>query len=174
MLTAFASAKKKLPALKLILAPRDPKRSKKLMEQILSPHHPVLFSQLKPGRGDQDLILIDEMGLLATSYAICDLAFIGGSLLPFGGHNPLEPAMFGKPVLFGPHMTDFLEVADLLMDEKGGLRVETASQIQANLEKILENPGLSDQMGAASYRVFSGNAGAVARTINKMEDLNFV
>ncbi len=174
LLTAFASAKKKLPNLKLILAPRDPKRSKKLMGQIPSFHHPVLFSQLKPGRGDQDLILIDEMGLLAASYAICDLAFIGGSLLPLGGHNPLEPAMFGKPVLFGPHMTDFLEVADLLVDEKGALRVETAFQIQAGLEEILEDPVLAKQMGNACYRVFFGNAGAVERTIDKMEDLYFV
>lgn len=175
ILEVFASVKKKYPNLKLILAPRDPKRSEKLMGQISSiHHHPVLFSQLKPGREDPDLILIDRMGLLATTYAICDLALIGGSILPFGGHNPLEPAMFGKPVLFGPHMTDFLEVADLLEDEKGAIMVETAFQIQAKLEGILENPTLAEQMGGACYRVFSKNAGAVTRTLKKMEDLFFV
>jgi 3-deoxy-D-manno-octulosonic-acid transferase len=173
LLAAFASAKKSMPNLKLILAPRDPKRSEKLMGQ-MSSHHPVLFSQLKQNTGPHDLILIDSMGLLAISYAICDLAFIGGSLVPQGGHNPLEPAMFGKPVLFGPHMTDFLEVADLLVDEKGALRVETASQLQATLEGILGNPVLAEEMGGNSYRFFSKNAGAVARTIKKMEDLHLV
>ncbi|MCP3941303.1 MAG: 3-deoxy-D-manno-octulosonic acid transferase [Desulfobacteraceae bacterium] len=175
LLAVFASVKKNMPNLKLILAPRDPKRSEKLMEQIPSfPHHPVLFSQLKPGRSRHDIILIDQMGLLALTYAICDLAFIGGSLLPLGGHNPLEPAMFGKPVLFGPHMTDFLQIADLLVDEKGALRVETASQIQEKLEGILKNPALAEQMGKACYKVFLGNAGAVDRIITKLEELNFV
>ncbi len=174
LLEVFTSVKKNIPNLKLILAPRDPKRSEKFMGQIPSPLHPVLFSQLKPGTGNHDLILVDTMGLLAKTYAICDLAFIGGSLLPFGGHNPLEPAMFGKPILFGPHMTDFMEIADLLKDEKGALVVETKSQIQAKLEGILEDPVLEKQMGAASYRVFSGNTGAVDRTLKKMEDLHFV
>ncbi|MBU1696159.1 MAG: 3-deoxy-D-manno-octulosonic acid transferase, partial [Proteobacteria bacterium] len=126
-LDAFASVKKKIPNLKLILAPRDPKRSEKLIRQIPShPYHPVLFSQLKLGMKNHDLIFIDRIGLLATSYAICDIAFIGGSMVPQGGHNPLEPAMFGKPVLFGPHMTDFLQVSNLLVKEKGACRVETA------------------------------------------------
>ncbi len=174
-LDAFASVKKKIPNLKLILAPRDPKRSEKLIRQIPShPCHPVLLSQLKPGIKNHDLIFIDSLGLLASSYAICDIAFIGGSMVPQGGHNPLEPAMFGKPVLFGPYMTDFLEIADLLVDEKGALRVETASQIQAVLEGVIENPVLAKQMGDACYRVFSKNAGAVAKTIKKMEDLHFV
>ena len=114
------------------------------------------------------------MGLLAMAYAICDLAFIGGSLVPFGGHNPLEPAMFGKPVLFGPHMTDFLQVADLLVDVKGALWVETRSQIQEKLEEILVNPVLVKQMGEAGFKVFSQNAGAVVRTVKKMEALGFV
>jgi 3-deoxy-D-manno-octulosonic-acid transferase len=171
LLTAFAFAKKKMPNLKLILAPRDPKRCEKLMGQ-LSSHNPGLLSKLKPGKNDQ-LILVDRMGLLATAYAICDLAFIGGSLLPFGGHNPLEPAMFGKPILFGPHMTDFLEVADLLVAKKGALGVENAS-LQAALKEILESDALAAQMGYACYRIFSENAGAVERTIQKMEELNFV
>ena len=175
LLEAFTSVKKNIPNLKLILAPRDPKRSEQIMGQIpFSSHHPVLFSQLKPGKGDHDVIVVDQMGLLAMTYAVCDLAFIGGSLLPFGGHNPLEPAMFGKPILFGPHMTDFMEIADLLVDGKGAHRVETASQIQAKLQRIFEDPVLAKQMGDAGYRVFFGNTGAVDRTLKRMEDLHFV
>lgn len=175
LLDAFTSVKKKIPELKLILAPRDPKRSEKLIKK--APAHPcscVLFSELKPGMGSQDIIFMDKMGVLAASYAICDLAFIGGSLVPQGGHNPIEPAMFGKPVLLGPHYTDFLQVSDLLVEENGACRVETGFELEEKLEKILKNPSLAAQMGEASYRVFSGNSGAVARTIDKMEDLAFV
>ena len=175
VLDAFASVKKKIPGLKLILAPRDPKRSKKLIKQIPShPYHPVLFSQLKPGIKNHDLIFIDRIGLLATSYAICDIAFIGGSMVPQGGHNPLEPAMFGKPILFGPHMTDFLQVSDMLVEKFGACRVETTSELEGKLEEILKSPDLAAQMGEACHRVFAGNAGAVDRIINKMEDLNLV
>ena len=175
LLDAFAAVKKSIPNLKLILAPRDPKRGEQIMGQISSSsHHPVLFSQLTPGKGDHDIIVVDRMGLLAIAYAVCDLAFIGGSLLPFGGHNPLEPAMFGKPILLGPHTTDFLEIADLLMAEKGARRVETASQIQAELQGILKDSVLAKQMGDACYRVFAGNTGAVDRILKRMEDLHFV
>ena len=175
LLAAFAAVKKNIPHLKLILAPRDPKRSEKLLGQIpCTPHPPVLFSEIRTGVQKHDILVVDTMGLLAMAYAICDLAFIGGSLLPFGGHNPLEPAMFGKPVLFGPHMTDFLQVADLLVDAKGALRVETRSQIQEKLEEILVNPVLAKQMGEAGFKVFSQNAGAVVRTVKKMEALGFV
>ncbi|RLB94354.1 MAG: 3-deoxy-D-manno-octulosonic acid transferase [Deltaproteobacteria bacterium] len=175
LLDAFSAVKKSIPNLKLILAPRDPKRSERIMGQISSPpHHPVLFSQLTPGKEDHDLIVLDKIGELSRTYAVCDLAFIGGSLLPFGGHNPLEPAMFGKPILFGSHMTDFIEIADLLMTEQGAHRVETISQIHSKLQGILQDPVLAKQMGDASYRVFSGNTGAVDRTLTKMEDLHFV
>ena len=177
LLDVFAAVKKNIPNLKLILAPRDPGRGEKLMGQMpFLSHPPVLFSALAGAlvSENHDLIILDQMGLLAAAYAVCDIAFIGGSLLPFGGHNPLEPAMFGKPVLFGSHMTDFLEIADLLVDAKGAVRVETSSQIQASLEEILGSSDLAGQMGAACYNVFSGNSGAVTRTIQKMEALSFV
>ena len=175
LLEAFALVKKNFPNLKLILAPRDPNRSEKLMGQIASSLHPVvLLSQLTNDSGHPDIILIDSMGLLATAYAICDIAFIGGSLIPLGGHNPLEPALFAKPILLGPHMTDFLEVSDLLVAAKGALQLESAFQIHNYLEEVLGNYGLAKQMGAASFQVFSENTGAVARTLKKMEDLGFV
>jgi 3-deoxy-D-manno-octulosonic-acid transferase len=145
------------------------------MGQMSSPlHRPVLLSQVTKDSQAHDLIVVDEMGLLAMAYAVCDIAFIGGSLLPFGGHNPLEPAMFGKPILLGPHMTDFLEITDLLVAEQGACKVETASQIRAQLQEILQDPGRSKQMGDACYRVFSGNIGAVDKILKKMEALHFV
>jgi 3-deoxy-D-manno-octulosonic-acid transferase len=173
LLEAFASVKKNFPNLKLILAPRDPNRSEKLMGLASFAHHSVLFSQLKQDSGQKDIILIDSLGLLVTAYAICDIAFIGGSLIPLGGHNPLEPALFGKPILLGPHMTDFLEVSDLLKVAKGAVQVDSVS-LHRYLEKLLGNDVLAKQMGTASFQVFLENSGAVARTLKKMEDLHFV
>lgn len=177
LIDAFTSLKKKIPNLKLILAPRDPKRGEKLMDLAIS-HSPILLSQLKPqikaSMEKHDLVFIDRLGKLATAYAICDIAFIGGSLVPQGGHNPLEPAMFGKPILFGPHMTDFSQVACLLLDAKGACQVETDFDIQAKLEEILTTPALAAEMGQASHGVFIANAGAVDRILKKMEDLGFV
>ncbi len=170
---AFAVLKKQIPTLKLIIAPRDPKRSGVLMD-LAAPLSPILLSQLKPGGGNHDIVFIDSLGKLATAYAICDAAFIGGSLIPQGGHNPLEPAIFGKPILFGPHMTDFSQVARLLMEAKGACQVKTRLDLQARLEEILTNPVLAAQMGGANFQVFSAHAGAVDRTLNKMEALGFV
>jgi 3-deoxy-D-manno-octulosonic-acid transferase len=132
------------------------------------------LSQSGPDNSHHDVIIIDGLGLLATAYAVCDAAFIGGSLVPRGGHNPLEPAMFGRPILFGPYMTDFVEVSHLLIQQKGAFQVDTARQLADKLAAILTDPELGDQMGRAGLRVFSRNAGAVDRIISRMEDLNLV
>jgi 3-deoxy-D-manno-octulosonic-acid transferase len=176
VLDVFASMKPKIPGLKLILAPRDPGRSRQVIKNILlsDKWNPVLLSQSGPDNSHHDVIIIDGLGLLATAYAVCDAAFIGGSLVPRGGHNPLEPAMFGRPILFGPYMTDFVEVSHLLIQQKGAFQVDTARQLADKLAAILTDPELGDQMGRAGLRVFSRNAGAVDRIISRMEDLNLV
>ncbi|WP_022664381.1 3-deoxy-D-manno-octulosonic acid transferase [Desulfospira joergensenii] len=178
ILTAFGRLREKIPKLKLILAPRDPGRCKKLIDQIRKKEEfqPVFWSACQDGAGtgssdscSHDLILMDVMGILASSYAICDIAFIGGSLVKFGGHNPLEPAMFGKPVLFGPHMADFLEVAALLKQGRGAVEVCDAEDLAAALENILTHPELAGEMGRSNLRIFRENSGAVDRTIQIME-----
>jgi 3-deoxy-D-manno-octulosonic-acid transferase len=82
--------------------------------------------------------------------------------------------MFGRPILFGPYMTDFVEVSHLLIQQKGAFQVDTARQLADKLAAILTDPELGDQMGRAGLRVFSRNAGAVDRIISRMEDLNLV
>lgn len=175
LVAAFTSLKKKNLQLKLILAPRDPKRSSKLIQRrIMAGSSPVLLSELKCGSKGHDIVIIDSLGVLASAYGICNIAFVGGSLVPLGGHNPLEPAMFEKPVLFGPHMTDFSEVAGLLTAAEGGLTIGRPGQLEKALEKILTDNKLAVRMGSSAGRVFFSNAGAVDRTIKRMGDLNLV
>ncbi|MBW2655606.1 MAG: 3-deoxy-D-manno-octulosonic acid transferase, partial [Deltaproteobacteria bacterium] len=93
----------------MILAPRDPERCPAILSYFLSQDvHTAFMSTMDKSSTSPDVVLVDKMGALSRLYALCDVAFIGGSMVGQGGHNPLEPAAFSKPVLFGPDMSDFL------------------------------------------------------------------
>ena len=174
VLDAFKQAKKQIPGLKLILAPRDPQRCAGLFKQVSekSELHPALFTSLwekEMADISKDLILLDVMGILSSSYAVCDIAFIGGSLVSLGGHNPLEPAMFGKPILFGPQMADFFEIAGLLKTSGGAVEVKGSSDMAAIVARVLSDPQAVEEMGCAALKVFKDNSGAVDRTVKIME-----
>lgn len=167
MVEAFLKVKKTLPEIKLIIAPRDPARSRRLMASLPIPHNrSACLSDDDRQKQQADIVFIDTMGELARAYGICDIAFIGGSLVERGGHNPLEPAMFGKPVIFGPHMTDFREVAGLLVNAGGAIQVETPDRLDGQVQALLTDSGQKDQMGAAAGEVFLNNSGAVDRTLD--------
>jgi 3-deoxy-D-manno-octulosonic-acid transferase len=120
------------------------------------------------------VILVDRMGELSRLYAICDVAFIGGSMVRQGGHNPLEPAAFSKPVLFGADMSDFLLISNMLMESGGARRVESEIQLVKEIETILENNETGQYMGSRNFEIFSKNSGAVQRTIENMKSLNIL
>jgi 3-deoxy-D-manno-octulosonic-acid transferase len=168
----FQQVRKRVPGLKLLLAPRDPARCSRVAEEISKKGgSPVLLSTTRKQPEDADVMLLDCLGLLAKVYAVCDVAFIGGSLVPCGGHNPLEPAMFEKPVLFGPHMEDFTEVADLLTARKGAVQVADAGSLARHLTDLLTRPDRAAEMGHNAFAVFQENAGAVARTLAVLSPL---
>lgn len=162
----FQQVRKQVPGLKLLLAPRDPARCARVADEISKKGgRPVLLSTTRNQPKDADVMLLDCLGVLANAYAVCDVAFIGGSLVPCGGHNPLEPAMFEKPVLFGAHMEDFAEVADLLTARQGAVQVEDAGSLTRHLTDLLTRPDRAAEMGYNASAVFQENAGAVARTL---------
>lgn len=176
ILAAFEQIKKTMPDLRLILAPRDPRRCAGLAGRIPKKFAQNFWSacQEHPGQSQAcDVVLMDILGILAASYAICDIAFIGGSLVASGGHNPLEPAAFGKPVLFGPWMTDFFEVADLLRLRQGAVTVRNGQDLAQTLGRILSDPELAENMGRAGRQIFRENSGAVNRTLTIMEQQFF-
>lgn len=162
----FLKVRSRVPGLKLVIAPRDPARSSRVAGEIAKRGGaPVLLSTTRHSPQDADVMLLDCLGVLAQAYGVCDAAFVGGSLVPCGGHNPLEPAMFRKPILFGPHMDDFAEVADLLLDRKGACQVADAASLARHLTDLLTRPDLAEDMGNRALRVFQENAGAVDRTL---------
>jgi len=139
----------------------------------LAPYFSACLSHNETEKGKADILFIDAMGELAMAYALCDVAFIGGSLVKEGGHNPLEPAMFGKPVLFGPHMTDFREIENLLLDAGGAVRVENVKGLGQAVVSLLTDTNGGD-MGDAAKGVFYDNAGALKRIFQQLEGYFFV
>ena len=168
---AFDQVRKNSPELKLIIAPRDPNRCQELIRELpISVYKVSCYSDNTDDKNGSDILFLDTIGVLARAYGLCELAFIGGSMVPLGGHNPLEAAMFAKPVLFGPNMTDFFEVADLLVDGDGALQVDDGPQLTKRVAELLENEQLCARMGQAAQKVFLSNSGALDRVIEKVED----
>jgi 3-deoxy-D-manno-octulosonic-acid transferase len=172
----FWDLKKKSPNLVLMIAPRDPERCEKILPLFLDKKIPAVSMNQPGAKGSSEpqVVLIDKMGILAMLYAICDLAFVGGSMVKKGGHNPLEPAAFLKPVLFGPHMTDFFEVSKILTHSSGAMTVQTKEELKTAVLSIVNDKEKQKKMGARNYQVFKENSGAVERTITVLEQMNFV
>ncbi len=140
------------PELCLIIAPRTPDRAasiKKYCEKngyavsLRSEHH-------APPLPHGGVLLLDSMGELAACYQLADIAFIGGSLVNERGHNPVEPALFGRPVLFGSSMEDFSEIATLLLDGGGAFQVQDGAALIAALRPLLDSETTRNSTGRAA------------------------
>jgi len=116
-----------------------------------------------------EVLVVDSLGQLLRLYAAADVAFVGGSLLPFGGHNPLEPASYGLPVLFGPHMEHCLESAHLLLDSDGGLQVENGRQLQEQIDRLLQDGEERQRRGASALQAVQNSLGASRRTAQALK-----
>lgn len=172
LLSVFLQVRKAIPGLKLIIAPRDPGRSRQVARELAGRGWPpVLLSQTRKPPENSPVMLLDCLGILSSAYAVCDVAFIGGSLVSCGGHNPLEPAMFRKPVLFGPHMEDFSQVTDLMLAGNAACRVTDAAHLAKTLETLLSRPDQAAEMGGRAFSVFQQNAGAVALSLKYLARL---
>lgn len=111
------------------------------------------------------VIILDTRGELAALYREATLVFVGGSLVPVGGHNPLEPAAWGKAVVFGPYMDHFAEVADLLIRQEAGIQVHDAQAMADAMAALLKDRSRLDRMGKAAAELVVTNQGAVARNV---------
>jgi 3-deoxy-D-manno-octulosonic-acid transferase len=111
------------------------------------------------------------MGELSRMYSFCDIAFIGGSLVPDGGHNPLEPAAFGKPVLFGPYMDDFTEISSDLLGKNAAIVCHDDDDIFEVLKQLLVNGPLRQEMGDQGQALVLQHRGVTRR---HLEIINFL
>jgi 3-deoxy-D-manno-octulosonic-acid transferase len=161
------------PDLCLILVPRHPDRCRVVGELLSS--HDLLYSlrseiegvpiPMAPGT----VLLVDTVGELLQFYAVADLIFVGGSLVPVGGHNILEAALLKKPVLFGPHMHNFKEISRLLVKAGGGLVISEGEEFYRVATNLLADSQRCQDMGAKGYALLQDNRGATERTLQAIE-----
>ncbi len=168
LLAGFGQLIKQWPAMKLILAPRDPERAD-LVKTLAAGYglKAACLSDLEgqPSASPAAVIVIDRIGILAQAYALGDLAFVGGSLVAAGGHNPLEPAACGKPVLFGPDMSDFRLIAALLVQNGGAFRVSNEVDFTTQVTRLFKDQDFARTTGQNAYQIIAAHSGAVHRTM---------
>jgi len=172
VLRAFAQIRNEMPGALLIIAPRHPERFEEVAElcrefKFLFVRHSHRISRTP----EVDVYLVDTIGELPQFYAASDVAFVGGSLLPFGGHNVLEPASMGTPVLVGPHTYNFSEICQLL-EQAGALRVATDDRSLAEfvLSWLADSNG-RDKAGHIGCEIVRQHRGATERTIEIIDEL---
>ncbi len=154
-----------LPEAVLILVPRHPQRFAEVAGLLdKSGLRWLRRSQRNPDRQTQ-VLLGDSMGEMYAYFAAADLAFVGGSLVPVGGHNVLEPAALGLPVLFGPHMHNFIAARDLLLQHQAAQALESAADLAPALRKLFGDAARRTAMGAAGKTAVEANRGALEKLL---------
>ncbi len=173
LLEVFRDLRRSREDLCLLLAPRHPERLDEVERLVRRAGLTwVRRSQLpaKPLDG-ASVILLDTMGELALLYAAATVVFIGGSLIPHGGQNMLEPAAVGRPVLHGPHMGNFAEMRDLFRQAGAAIQVEDGIGLGEKLAALLDDPARADRMGKAGRQIVETHRGAGRRTLDLLEAL---
>ena len=172
LLNAFAQLRKRFDDIILLIVPRNPERASDVCDLFASSGWSTAMT------GDQeeisreglfDVIVVDTMGMLRQLYALADISFVGGSLVREGGHNPLEPAAFAKPIIFGPDMSDFPWVAEMLINAGGALQVKGGEEFIEAASTLLTDGDRARRMGDQALIVFQNNKGAVDRTLEVIE-----
>jgi 3-deoxy-D-manno-octulosonic-acid transferase len=161
----------------LILAPRHPDRFRIVAELLTS--RGLRFARRSEeaaadgalAGGDAQVLLVDTVGELGALYAQADVAFVGGSLVPIGGHNLLEPAALGVPVLTGPYYSNGKDIARLLLARGAALQVNDARELAAAVKRLSADPAERRRMGAIGREIIDANRGSVARLIAFIEPL---
>jgi 3-deoxy-D-manno-octulosonic-acid transferase len=154
----------------LVLAPRHPERCDDVERLIHAERlrHERISRLEGPISAETDLLLVDTLGQLARLYGAATLAFVGGSLVPIGGHNVLEPAALGIPVLFGPHTQHFAEPAQALLDAGGARRVADGPGLARALIELLGEADTRSRTAQRALQVVARNQGAMERTIEML------
>jgi 3-deoxy-D-manno-octulosonic-acid transferase len=180
VLKAFGSILQKWPEALLIMAPRKPERFAAAGDIVAqSGWRPIRRSGISlaglsagildnAGHTDKSVLLLDTIGELAALYSIADTVFIGGSLEPAGGHNPLEPAAFAKAPVFGFSMDNFREIAATLLEAGAAIQVDSAPQLGNAWAGLLEDASRRAQMGIAAREIVERNRGATAATLDRL------
>lgn len=165
ILEAYRKLRCAHPQIYLVLVPRNPERTDEILHlgKTLQ-QHGVKRSEDSDDSGDY--LLVDTIGELVELYRYCHIAFVGGSLVAEGGHNPIEPAIMSVPVLFGPHMEDFHEIAADLVAAQGASVITAERQLTSTLSELIVNDSLRSHMGRCASACITAQQGVITRHID--------
>ncbi len=171
VLASYAELTKKFSGLKLLIAPRHIERSCDIAVLVKrSGFVPALLSISDTGRSPdpKSVFILDAIGRLNDFYSIADVVFIGGSLIRHGGQNPIEPAVYGKPIIFGPHMFNFKNISEAFLQKDAAIRVESAEDMTAVLYNLIADANRRSEICKHSKEVVAAYRGATERVLNEM------
>ena len=171
LLPVFQQLKKHIPEMLLMIAPRHPERFRQVKN--LCEEYGLAVVMRSEGSSisaSTDVYVADSMGELKMLYAAADVAFVGGSMVPVGGHNVLEPALVGVPVLFGPEMFNFKEIAERILAEQAALQCEDSESVVKAVLRIKEDADFRNKMTAKAKAFVLRNQGATRRIADMLEE----
>jgi 3-deoxy-D-manno-octulosonic-acid transferase len=172
LLDVWKELLKSEPELVMVLAPRHPERFRAL-EALLERSRMRWMKRSAWGAekiGAGTIVLLDTIGELASVYSLASVAFVGGSLVAAGGHNPLEPAQFGVPIVMGPHYANFTAITDMLR-KADALRISKKEELAGAFADLLRDRPQAEAMGARAKKVFEEQAGATERCVAEIREV---
>lgn len=174
LIESYLQTRTEFPEIFLIIAPRNVQRGQEIKE-IASAHSLTVSmrteSTHKLAQISPDIFILDTIGELAACYSLAQIAFVGGSLVSKGGHNPIEPASMGIPVLFGPHMEDFSEIAHSLMECSGGTTIENGDELSQRLKEYLKSPEKRESNGLSAKQFVDSYKGVIDKHLQLIQTL---
>ena len=155
--------------MRTVLVPRHPERTASVVDVLAAEFRTVLWS--KQGEemaplAEDDIVIVDTIGQLDDFYGACDVAFVGGSLIPRGGQNMLEPAALGRAVAFGPHVFNFQRDVDQLLADRAAWQISDKESLVDDLCTLLLDEDLRRQLGARAVELIRRNRGSSQRTLD--------
>jgi 3-deoxy-D-manno-octulosonic-acid transferase len=176
LLSVYRRLRQQYPDLLLVLAPRHMDRVAVVMQHVQASGLRALrrsrYARYAAETSDgAPVIVLDTLGELAALYGLCTVAFVGGSLVPIGGHNILEPAVYARPVFFGPHMHHFPELATMLCVAGGAVQVHSEGELYDGIARLLARPDEAYAMGQRALQTLMANRGALDRTLQAITAL---
>jgi 3-deoxy-D-manno-octulosonic-acid transferase len=173
VLSAFAAVRRAQPAALLIVAPRKPERFAEAEALAAAEGHRVVrrTALAVDAEPKADVVILDTIGELAQLFHVATVVFVGGSLVDHGGHNILEPAVHGKPIVFGPYMQNFAEIADQFLANQAAVQVRSPDELTDVVTRLAGDPVERARIGAAARALVEANRGAKARTLEAIAEL---
>lgn len=173
ILQIYKTLRKSHPELRLLIAPRRPERAREVAEIARKNGFDYQFVSGMSGQNVQSpvVFILDTIGKLVSFYAIADIVFMGGTMIKKGGHNIIEPAALGKPVIFGQYMFNFRDIAFQFVESNCAVMAHNEKELEEKISFFLDNPESAAELGRRAQALVARNRGATHRNIELIKQI---